>query len=370
MSWAGDVWEKTKDLGTQVWDATYGKDGFGGLDNPMAAPEKPAFQNYTINEEARAEAKKTASDRANQLGSRADAVRSRGFIKGQNQNSNELRGKQMGFLEALQRQADGSGPSVAENQLKMSTDRNMRQALAMGASGRGNAALSGQAGQRQLGVMNTEAANQAAQLRAQEMQAARGMQANALQGFRGQDIGLEQSNLNAGIQQAGQRDNMEQFYEGAKDRQLGAQSSADIAYEGMKAGNINAANQYHQGMYQADQQAQAAQSSGLMSAGSAAIAAMAMSDERMKKDVSDVKPEAVNEFFKALASKNYKFKNPAIEGASKGEKVGFMAGDVEKTELGAKLFEKGDDGLKRYDPQVMDGILAAAIKNLMEKKAG
>lgn len=364
------VWEDIKAEAGRAWDGVT-----GGLDNPMAAPEKPAFQNYFVNEEARKSALDRAAQRGDQLGQRADQSRFRGDIKVDENKSQQSRGRQMQFLNALGAQARGEGgPSQAQAALQGASDKNMRQALAMANSGRGNPALAQQAAQRQIGQAGQETANSVSQLRNQEMQQAQAMQGSMIQGLRGQDMTAEQSAMAAALQQQAQRDNMEQFFESGRSQQLQGQTQADLAYEGLAAGNINAANQYNSNMYAGDVARQNAQFGGLMGAGGAIGGAMIMapaaSDERMKKNVSNVDPSQVNAFFKALASKEFEYKNPKMEGASEGKKVGFMAGDVENTELGQKLFKKGDDGLSRYDPQVMDGILAAAIKNLMEKKAG
>jgi len=362
--------EDIKNEAGRTWDKIYGEDGLG-LENPMKAPEQPAFQNYQINEEARRGANERARNRGWELGDRANVSRNRGFLEGDDSRSQQVRGQQMDFLNQLNAQARGDGgPSQAQAALQGASDKNMRQALAMAASGRGNPGLAQQQAQRQIGQAGQATANSIGQLRAQEMQQAQAMQGNALQGFRGQDLGAEQARLASMINQRGQNDAQERFYEAGKSQQLGAQTQSDLGYEALKAGNVNAANQYNQNMYQADVGAQNANVSGLTQAAATAAALYMSSDERMKQNISSVDPKQVEAFFKALSSKEFEYKNPKMEGASEGKKVGFMAGDVENTELGQKLFKKGEDGMSRYDPQVMDGILAAAIKNLMEKKAG
>ena len=75
-------------------------------------------------------------------------------------------------LAQLQASARGEGPSAAQDQLQQATDQNMRSALALGRSGRGNPALAMQSAGRQRATMSQKHAAQSGDLRAREMQTA------------------------------------------------------------------------------------------------------------------------------------------------------------------------------------------------------
>lgn len=237
---------------------------------------------------------------------------------------------QAAMINMLQRRAGGHGPSAAQSQLQQATDQNMRGALAMAASGRGNAALAGQAAGRQRAQMGQEAALQSASLRAQEQQQATGQLGQAISGAGQQELGY------AGLQS--------QMYQADQNR---------IAQE-------NAARL----------QGAASKQAGMMGAfGSLSAAALPIifsSDEDVKKNKQNVPDAQVDEFFQALKAKSFEYKDPHAVGSSGGEKVGMMAQDVEGTKLGDKLFSEGPGGVKGYDPQVLDGILLAGMKKLMK----
>lgn len=106
--------------------------------------------------------------------------------------------QQQQFIQALQAQAAGSGPSLAQGQLQQATDSGIRQAMALGQSmpGMGNQArlrsiLGNQA------ALQQQAAGQSALLRNQEMMQGQQMLGGALSGMRGQDLNQ------AGMQQQG-----------------------------------------------------------------------------------------------------------------------------------------------------------------------
>lgn len=311
-------------------------------------------------------------------------------------DQSQVRGQQQELANALMESAQGRGPSAAQAQMQLATDQNLRAALAMAASSRGNPALARQQAGRERALVTQQAAQQSAALRAQEQQAAQQLASQQLQGLRGQDIGLatsqaqldqstQQTNLQAALQQQAQIDAMRQFYEGQISGQVGGQTATDLAIEQMKQGAFQSAEGLRQGQFNQSQQnrggfmqkilggfmggasdlgaAQIAAGSGGAGAGAAAA-----SDERVKKNVSKVKDDSIAEFFAALEPKSYEYKNPDMKGQSEGEKIGLMAQDVEGTEIGQKLFSEDVDGVKKYDPQVLDGVMMAAIKRLMDKK--
>ena len=94
---------------------------------------------------------------------------------------------------------------------------------------------------------------------------------------------------------------------------------------------------------------------------------MAMSDERQKKDVSKISSEEINEFLSAVSPKKFKYKDDSKSGTAGGDRVGFMAQDVENTSLGKRLITE-KDGVKMFDKDNLDGIILAALANMKGKK--
>mgnify|MGYP001004222886 CR=1 FL=1 len=114
----------------------------------------------------------------------------------QNRGPSAFRSDQEGLIRMLQEQSQGQGPSVAQDQLKMGTDRAIKQQMAAAASQAGyqpQAAL-----QRQIANQGAESmqnlAAESGMLRAQEMLAARQQLAAAIEQARAQDQQLQQMN--------------------------------------------------------------------------------------------------------------------------------------------------------------------------------
>ena len=240
----------------------------------------------------------------------------------------------------LQAAARGEGPSAAQDQLQLATDQNMRQALAMAASGRGNPALANQAAGRQRAMMSQQHGSQAGALRAQEMQSAQQQLSGALQAQRGQDLADQQRELQYKQLEAQKQMQYDQMISNQKIAKSGGGSDLDALMNVIGTG----------------------------AAAYGAYSAFAASDEDVKKNKSNVPDKDVDEFYKALQSKNFEYKDPHAAGSSGGEKVGMMAQDVEDTKLGDKLFKQAPDGTRGYDPQVLDGILLAGLKRVMKEQ--
>ena len=121
----------------------------------------------------------------------------------------EFRQGQAQLAAQLQAQAAGQGPSLATQQLKQATDRNIAQQAAAAAAAGGNSALAQRNLSQNAAQLGRSAAADAAQMRIQEQLAAREQLAGVLAGARGQDIGLAQAQaqlqqqINLANQQAG-----------------------------------------------------------------------------------------------------------------------------------------------------------------------
>lgn len=122
----------------------------------------------------------------------------------------QFRTAQQGLVTALQAAAAGNGPSAAQAQLQKGNDEAIKQQASMAAGAHGTSRLT----QRLLAGYNTadlmqKNANDSAILKAQEQQTARAQLGTAVEGARGQDIGLattgaqlatDVSKTNAGLQ--------------------------------------------------------------------------------------------------------------------------------------------------------------------------
>jgi len=107
-------------------------------------------------------------------------------------------------LEKLSQAANGYGPSAAQAQLQAGTDQAMQANMAMANSARGQAGLANaqKNALSQNGVQGQQAANQAAQLRAQEMQQAQSQYASTANQMQNQLGAQQQGYANLGMQGA------------------------------------------------------------------------------------------------------------------------------------------------------------------------
>lgn len=181
----------------------------------------------------------------------------------------QFRNAQMGLAQQLQAQALGQGPSLAQSQLRQGTERNIANQMAMaGTAGRGNLALAQRGAALNAASINQQAAQQAADIRAQEQMSAQGQLANVAGQARGADIGLatnqagltqqtslaNQSALNSFAQQQAA---MQQQVELAN---ASAKNQAALANQGAMLAQRNQANQmaqfYNSGIAQQNLQQQ------------------------------------------------------------------------------------------------------------------
>lgn len=146
----------------------------------------------------------------------------------------QMRAGQNSLISGLQAQAGGTGPSLAQNQLRAATDRNLSQALAVAqTAGAGNAgALRNVANQR--AAIGQEAAGQSADLRLNEQMQAQNQLGQVLAGARGQDIALGSQNAQLQQGQNALNDNLVQFYTGKGLDLATAQTQARMQMEQMR----------------------------------------------------------------------------------------------------------------------------------------
>lgn len=272
-------------------------------------------------------------------------------------NSFAARAQQQANLDLLRQQALGQGPSAAQAQLQAGTDANIRSQMAMANSMRGGvgAQAAAQYGALQnAGVAAQQTANQAALLRAQEMQQARsefGQQASGLrqadlsQAGTAAQIEAQQRALNAQQQQAYMRNAIE-----IQERQQQAMQN----YEQLMSGNYNSAMGY-QTQAQLQNAKQEGQYGGQILGGIAGMLGF-LSDERVKEHVETTDPKNLREFLSVIQPKTFDYKR---EVGGERNVTGVMAQDLEKSALGREVVRNVDGVKVVHLGRAVSAVLAA-----------
>lgn len=105
-----------------------------------------------------------------------------------------IRNQQLSLMEALRLQSEGQGPSLAQAQLQQGNEAAIAAQMAQAASQRGiNPALAQRAAAQNIGNIQAQNTQQAAQLRLAEQLQARQALGQVAEGARAQDIGLAAS---------------------------------------------------------------------------------------------------------------------------------------------------------------------------------
>lgn len=142
----------------------------------------------------------------------------------------QFRAQQLQLTNQLSQQAQGIGPSVAQNQLRQGESANLAATMAQLASARGgaNPGLARQALQTSANIQNQT--NQAAATqRLQEQMQAAGLLGNVAQGARGQDIGLAQQQAANNLAIGQQNAQMQQSFQGLQQQYMAMGLSAEQA---------------------------------------------------------------------------------------------------------------------------------------------
>ena len=105
-----------------------------------------------------------------------------------------FRNNQQELISRLEALSKGQGPSLAAEQLRQATDRNMKQQSSIAQSGRGNAALAGITASNASAGLGAQAASDSAVARIAEQQMALQQLGGAIGQGRGQDQDLSQFN--------------------------------------------------------------------------------------------------------------------------------------------------------------------------------
>lgn len=148
-----------------------------------------------------------------------------------------VRAQQDELSRMLMDQAMGKGPSIADMQLRQASDRNMQQAMSLGAAQAGG--TRGAGAMRQIGNQRAQIGQQQAMdsgmLRAQEMMAGRGLASQHFGGMRGQDIGLASEQARIALAGQQQNDELVRFFTSQGLDLDKAQMAANLQMQGMKS---------------------------------------------------------------------------------------------------------------------------------------
>lgn len=149
--------------------------------------------------------------------------------------SDQARGMQMGLAQQYQNQANGVGPSLAQNQLQQSGQQNLQQAAQMAAMGHGagGGAMMRQA-QNQRAMIGGQLGNDAANLRLNEQMQARNAQQSLYGNMRTGDMQVAGANQNAMMQQHQLNDSRDMQAMQLQQMQAQQQAQDELAREKLK----------------------------------------------------------------------------------------------------------------------------------------
>jgi predicted transcriptional regulator len=335
------------------------------------------------------------------------------------------RSGQLDLATALQAQASGLGPSLAEAQLQRQNENAIKNQLALAQSQRGiNPVLAQRLAAQNIGNLQAEQGQRAAELRIAEQATARGQLGDVLNSTRGLDATLanQQAVLNQGAGLANQAvgadiskfnvandlvaqtqnvantTNVNQFNAKAVDEMAKfnadatlkagvANQAADLQAKGMDQAQIAKLLGLEQASLQAILQSEGVklgleqgrnnQSSEVKSkiiggaiSGVAAAApeiSAALSDKNQKTGIKKSDKE-INDMLNNLSAFTYKYKNPEMEGAAEGKRYGILAQALEKSAAGKSIVKDTENG-KMIDVNQGLGVALAALSAMNKRLA-
>jgi hypothetical protein len=281
-------------------------------------------------------------------------------------NAMAARGQQQQALGLLSGAAQGTAPSVAQQQLQQGMDAGLRQQAAMAASARGGGGgqLMAQRDAAMQGAqLQQQTAGNAAMLRAQEMAQARGQFADMTSGIRAgdqssQQLAMQQAQAQAGLTQQAMLANQQAgLGAGIANQQAGVQMAGlddaqqramleatlginsqtmqgQIEGQRMHTDNILRAQAIQAGVATGEMQAQAQHSGGIL--GALGAGAAILSDESTKRDIKPTDTGKIRIALGALKPSSWEYK-PEYADDLDGEHHGIIAQDLAKTEVGKSL---------------------------------
>lgn len=290
-----------------------------------------------------------------------------GQAAGQNQ---QMMNNQYDAMSKLQQAASGYGPSAAQAQLQQGTEAAMNSNMAMANSTRGQAGMASAQKNAlgQNGMQGQQAANQSAQLRAQEMQAAQSQYASQSTQAQNNMAAQQQGYAALGMQGANalQGNAQAQAQLQQSQNQLGQQSQLGYEQLGFNAQNANMQAQMNNqnNAYQMNMSNAKNASSGIGGIIGAVGGAMMLSDERSKTNIKDG-GHGIDTALQAMHPHQYEYKQGM--GQAGGQHTGIMAQELASTDAGSALvgaYPGGGMGVKV--PEATNFALAA-VARLNEK---
>lgn len=304
--------------------------------------------------------------------------------------ANQSRGDQAAGLALMRQAAEGTAPSAAEMQMGQGVNATLAAQMAAANSTRGggaNIALARRDAANAGSAQMIQANDQAAQMRAQEMAAARSAYEQSAGAMRQQDFGqsLAQSqldeqqrglNLQAGLGYGALANQAGLGYAGLANQVSLGQLSADTA---LMQAQYGARNTDAQG----DAAIKSQIAAGAMQMIGAAAGGAAMSDARVKRDLraEGSAPERgdADSFLESLRPYSYAYKDGADEPRSQpngGRYLGVLAQDVESSPLGRQMVKETPRGKAIETAPALSGALAGLgrlherVSALEAKKGG
>lgn len=317
----------------------------------MALTQDPSTGLYVDSATGKAFTDAAGTQLSTDPGLNAQATRSLGVsnalyskLAGFQQQEQQAQTGQTQLGTALDSTINGTGPSVAEDQLHEATEgiQQQQQSQAAGATG-ANAALARYAAMQNTANAQAQAAQSAAGVRAQEVAQAEQVKAGVL---------------------AQQGNEANTAYGTTVSGTVGAGNTA--ATTGDTQGQIDEENS----------QSNKALAGNLISGGGAALTTAAIkSDKREKHDIGKVSDADMEKLAKRLKGFSFDYDHPGTEGEAPGHRVGVIAQEVQKGGPIGKSMVIGGKTLSLDVPNTLGalagltGYLHSEIEKLKSKKA-
>lgn len=263
------------------------------------------------------------------------------------------RQNQYNLADRLMAVYEGRGPSMAQQAYLKNVGDNINASLAMGNSGRGSRAAAMRMAQYNVGNANMQAANQASQIREQERM-------NALSALQGQYASI----ANQDIEMRKASDQMVQYYMSQGLSQTQAQWAANMELQKMRLGEDIENKKTLKGV--SGQGSWWDRNGGAVISGAATVGAAgiaAMSDKRVKKNISAPKKKDLEEFLSSISGYRYEYKD---QKHGRGKQFSPMAQDLEKSSIGRAMVIDTPEG-KMVDYGKGFGALLAAQAELYKE---
>lgn len=273
--------------------------------------------------------------------------------------SDQVRAAQIEAINRSRARLNG-GTSLAQQQLRDTLNANVAQQASRAAGARGMAVAGARRNAaRNIAGLNQSAGSQFAGLRAQEETADINTMAGIAGQARGQDIQIATGNadLDYKLRDLESRFRLGLIDAATRNRQIEEMIRSNKATE--EQARANAAN--------AKDEAERTHWMNIAKSAAIAIGPMIslLSDERMKENVSTPSDQAVGDFLNSVRPVSYDYKAEA--GQRDGRRHGFMAQDIERSEIGKSIVLDRGDGTKIVDVAGAIGPILMALKHVNDK---